>query len=178
MCRFAIAAGLELFPTSSRQSPTTRWTNRRLDGPSPRRPKSPIASEFPKHQFTSGMPRIMRGLHSQPHHRLVTEHLAEPNGHARADGAILAENLREVLPRHTQPLGDLRLGPAKRWKNVFAKEQAWMSWASIFIAFTSERGHLQLQCKTRIATSGFRFVSLASLRMRFSRVPAAWIVFC
>lgn len=46
-----------------------------------------------------------------------------------------------------------------------------MSWASHKIAFPSERGHLQLQCKTPIATSGFRFESPASLWMRFSRVP-------
>src|SRR5438105_10959798 len=77
------------------------------------------------------MPRIVGGLHANPHSRAVSEQLAEPNRDDRRDRLALAQNVMEMLARNTEKLRDLRLGSAGRRNHVLPEQRTRMGRAAI-----------------------------------------------
>ena len=71
-----------------------------------------------------GALQIVALLQIEPEVGTVSAQLAEPQCHDRGYRLLLVENVIESLTRHTEQLGDLRLGPIKRRQNLLAQKFA------------------------------------------------------
>src|SRR5207248_846667 len=117
------------------------------------------ARDFAHVDLARGVPRIVSGLHAQPHVGTIPESRAEADRDLGRDRLALAQNVIQVLAGNAERIRDRRLGQLQRRQDVFAQQRTGMGRAALLIPFCDDFGH-----------SGLQLVIL--LQVHTQRIPA------